>query len=65
MRCEECNGAGRVMRDALPVTGVMPGDPLRPPPGFSIWIPCRNCGGTGFQHCCDGPVGLSGDVTNG
>ena len=54
MICETCHGEGRVMRDSLPVTGVMPGDPEHPPPGFSIWQPCPDCGGCGFAHCCEG-----------
>lgn len=26
--------------------------------------PCQGCGGSGIAHCCDGPVGCAGDVTN-
>jgi hypothetical protein len=67
MICEECHGKGLVWRDSLPVTGVMPGDPLHPPDDYirSLLVPCRNCNGTGIQHCCDGPVGLSDDIVGG
>jgi len=64
MRCEECKGEGMVWRDSLPATGIMPGDPEHSPPGFSLKVPCGACGGSGVAHCCDGPVGLSCDVTN-
>jgi len=52
--CPHCNGTGKMMRDAMPVTGVMPGDPLHPPPGFSIWQPWQGCGGTGIASRCEG-----------
>jgi hypothetical protein len=64
MICEACGGTGRMMRDHLPVTGIFPGDPDGPPPGWSIWQPCRACGGCGIAHCCDGPVGGPDEVTN-
>jgi DnaJ-class molecular chaperone len=51
MICETCHGTGKVMRDSLPVSGVMPGDPDH---GGSIWEPCGDCGGCGFAHCCEG-----------
>lgn len=55
MICPTCRGSGHVMRDSLPVVGVMPGDPTRPPAGASIWQPCPNpdCHG-GQVHCCQG-----------
>lgn len=54
MICQTCHGTGTVMRDALPAVGVMPGDPERPPPSFSILEPCPNCLGTGQDYCCSG-----------
>lgn len=50
------------MRDSLPVTGILPGCPDRPPPGFSIWQPCPGCGGSGIASCCEGAVGRAQDV---
>lgn len=52
--CETCQGAGRVWRDSLPIIGALPGDPQTPPPGFSLKVPCPECGGSGVAHCCDG-----------
>lgn len=48
MRCEGCDGKGRVRlqsKDSNP-------DP-------KLWIeeiPCPECGGCGVAHCCDGLV---------
>jgi hypothetical protein len=49
------------MRDSLPVTGVMPGDPDIAPGSGSIWEPCGACGGSGFAHCCEGEQAQPGD----
>ena len=54
MICETCHGSGKVMRNALPVFGVIPGDPDKPPRPVSIWEPCTACGGWGITHCCEG-----------
>jgi hypothetical protein len=51
MICETCHGKGEVLRDSLPATGVMPGDPVR---RVSVYQPCPDCGGCGFAHCCEG-----------
>lgn len=52
MRCEACQGTGRVKAPSYPV----------PPPdrdhsiGLSIAprFPCPTCGGSGIAHCCEG-----------
>jgi hypothetical protein len=71
MRCEDCRGVGsmRVMPPWRPIEDPFR-DPrvidtarlLEPPP---ITVPCPSCGGTGTASCCEGAVGLAGDVTNG
>jgi hypothetical protein len=42
------------------ISGVTP-LPLR----RSFTLPCPGCGGSGVSSCCEGAVGLAGDVTNG
>jgi DnaJ-class molecular chaperone len=54
MICETCHGKGWVMRDSLPVFGVMPGDPDKPQQPVSIWQYCPDCDGCGRAHCCEG-----------
>jgi hypothetical protein len=56
MICETCHGRGWVWGDSLPVIGVMPGDPARPPVELSLKVPCEDCGGNGHAHCCDGLI---------
>jgi DnaJ-class molecular chaperone len=43
MRCDQCSGRGVVRRWIL----LPNGDMLRD-------VPCRDCGGTGVLHCCEG-----------
>ena len=45
MRCETCQGVGRVTYDQHP-------EP-KPEP-FGCAFPCPDCGGSGISHCCDG-----------
>jgi len=44
MRCEKCQGAGKVKGIACLHTGQ----------SIEVEMPCRECGGTGVSHCCDG-----------
>jgi hypothetical protein len=56
MICETCHGRGWFWGDSLPVIGVMPADPARPPVELSLKVPCEDCGGNGHAHCCDGLI---------
>jgi len=58
MICPTCLGEGSIWVESIPVTGVMPGDPDRPPPGASLKQPCPTCMGSGIASCCDGMVEL-------
>jgi hypothetical protein len=44
MRCEKCQGIGKVKGIACLHTGQ----------SIEVEMPCRECGGTGVGHCCDG-----------
>jgi len=47
MRCETCEGVGEVLidRDCNIVQRVA---------DAVMMIPCPNCGGSGWDYCCDG-----------
>lgn len=45
MRCEKCQGTGRLTYDQMPHP--------KPTEFGSTW-PCVDCGGSGTAHCCDG-----------
>lgn len=78
MRCEECRGSGQAPTFRLVASGAAiecrrcgavsynPNDVRERYCGrchaFHTTAPCPSCGGSGFSHCCDGPVGLSCDV---
>lgn len=59
MRCEACRGTGWV-RHALPDPLPVAEEAQRPgqPPVFieitAVHRPCRECGGSGWAHCCEG-----------
>jgi hypothetical protein len=66
--CDTCRGSGWQWRDSLPVFGVMPGDPDRPPPVMRgtypagrLGTPCPDCGGYGIVHCCEGDREIEDD----
>ena len=42
MRCETCNGTGKMMGLDSSAGGAEPD------------LPCVTCGGTGVDHCCSG-----------
>ena len=44
MRCETCRGTGRLVV------------PLKIAPELRGFVtePCRDCGGSGWAHCCEG-----------
>ena len=44
MRCEKCQGAGKVKGIACLHTGQ----------NIKVEMPCLECNGTGDGHCCDG-----------
>lgn len=52
MICEACHGKGSITAPATRdeaqhgLNDVWPGDPYP--------FPCRECGGSGVTHCCDG-----------
>ena len=50
MRCELCLGTGKAFVSARP---------LRDGVSLAEWLaymnkPCRDCGGSGIAHCCEG-----------
>ena len=50
MRCEPCLGTGKAFIAERGVIGAF---------SFSEWLahmnkPCRDCGGSGIAHCCEG-----------
>ena len=48
MHCQVCHGTGR---HAMPIPcGRASTDAAMP----LSYIPCMQCGGTGFDHCCGG-----------
>lgn len=49
MRCETCHGTGMRFQ-SFPETVLIDGMPVSLP----VLVPCATCGGTGFDHCCDG-----------
>lgn len=51
MRCETCHGGRNIVNPALPISGRMLAFDFPGPPKL---IPCPDCGGTGFSHCCEG-----------
>jgi len=44
MRCEKCQGTGKVKGIACFRTGQ----------SIEVEMPCLECNGTGVGHCCDG-----------
>jgi hypothetical protein len=55
MRCEACHGRG-----AVPVTGGRRFSPdavggaVLAADDATVELPCPECNGSGFSHCCDG-----------
>lgn len=45
MRCETCQGIGKVTYDQHPEPKPQP---------FGSVFPCPECAGSGITHCCDG-----------
>lgn len=45
MRCETCQGVGKVTYDQHPEPKPQP---------FGSVFPCPECAGSGITHCCDG-----------
>jgi hypothetical protein len=45
MRCERCQGLGKLTYDTHP-------EPK--PQRLGSVFPCPDCGGSGITHCCDG-----------
>ena len=55
MKCETCGGK-RMISEPLRFESV--GQCI-------LHVPCHDCGGTGQQHCCDGPAPTDEDVREG
>lgn len=59
MRCEDCQGTGRVRHELRePVVVAERAQGAGMPPVFievlAIRLPCESCGGSGWAHCCEG-----------
>lgn len=48
MRCQDCHGKGEVW------VYNWPGVAASVKPARWVKIPCTECGGSGFTHCCEG-----------
>lgn len=62
MRCDTCQGDGRILNPALKVTvdHRKSVTTVHNPDGLSLMVPCPDCGGCGIVSCCDGAVGSLG-----
>jgi hypothetical protein len=55
MICEACHGTGRRLNPVLSVDGDGPyGIRIKNPDRLRLLVPCDECGGSGFAHCCEG-----------
>jgi len=45
MRCETCKGTGKTEHRSCFIAGLAYTHSM---------LPCPDCGGTGFAHCCEG-----------
>lgn len=54
MKCEQCQGRGTQINPDFDFHDA----------AVPIIVPCGSCFGSGIASCCEGAVGLAGDVTN-
>lgn len=66
MKCEECHGLGHVVNLAAlkRLSSAIKAIDFTPLPRGALMLRCPSCGGSGISSCCEGAVGLAGDVTN-
>lgn len=54
MRCERCQGKGLVVKLGPSMRHTFQDGTEIQTADFSSSVPCPDCGGSGFSHCCDG-----------